>query len=98
MISDRRSAVFPKTRVVWVTELSSTNRTTLVPLKCSSILAVALVQHPCAAGYSGCGGVIARAVQLSSGWVAGLPSMSGGRIAVTGRQKLYVYLASQHAI
>ena len=35
--------------------------------------------------------------QAASGAVAGLPSVSPERIAVTGRQKLYVYLAS-HAL
>src|SRR5215472_13008134 len=37
-------------------------------------------------------------VQFGSAGVSGLPSVSAARIAVTGRQKLYVYLASQQAI
>src|SRR5262245_38230520 len=96
MISARRSSVFSKTRVVPLIELSSAKWTMLVPLKCSSILAVALVQHPCAAGYSGCAGVVARLLQPGSAVVNGLPPPA--RIAVTGRQKLYLYLASQQAI
>ena len=42
----------------------------------------------CAAGYSGCGGVARSGVQVGSGSVAGLPSVSAAGMAVTGRQKL----------
>src|SRR5499425_2757366 len=49
-------------------------------------------------GYSGCIGVSMNGVQLGSRSVASLPSASPLRMAVTGRQKLYVYLASNTAI
>src|SRR5258706_4277350 len=49
-------------------------------------------------GYSGCMGVSMNGVQLGSRSVASLPSASPLRIAVTGRQRLYVYLASNTAI
>src|SRR5437763_385489 len=39
-----------------------------------------------------------RGNQLGSASVSGLPSVSAARMAVTGRQKLYVYLASQQAM
>src|SRR5215470_18998011 len=39
-----------------------------------------------------------RGVQFGSASVSGLLSVSAARMAVTGRQKLYVYLASQQAI
>src|SRR5262249_56564384 len=42
----------------------------------------------CAHGYSGCIGVSAIGCQVASRSVAGLPSISAVRIAVTGRQKL----------
>src|SRR5262249_56059867 len=48
-------------------------------------------------GYSGCIGVSMNGVQLGSRSVASLPSRSPFRMAVTGRQKLYVYLASNTA-
>src|SRR5262245_671308 len=51
----------------------------------------------CAQGYSGCIGVSMNGVQLGSRSVALLPSRSPLRMAVTGRQKLYVYLASNTA-
>src|SRR6266699_3905826 len=37
-------------------------------------------------------------VHPGSGSVLGLPSVSPARMAVTGRQNMYVYFASQHAI
>src|SRR5512144_1581530 len=52
----------------------------------------------CAHGYSGCIGVSMNGVQPGSRSVALLPSMSPLRMAVTGRQRLYVYLASKTAI
>src|SRR5262249_15367236 len=48
-------------------------------------------------GYSGCIGVSMNGVQLGSRWVAWLPSRSPLRMAVIGRQRLYVYLASKTA-
>src|SRR6202040_3242484 len=48
----------------------------------------------CAHGYSGCSGVTSIGCQLGSRWVAELPSMSALRMAVTGRQNSYLYLAS----
>src|SRR6266404_9714103 len=49
-------------------------------------------------GYSGCMGVSMNGVQPGSGTVASFPSSSPLRMAVTGRQKLYVYLASKTAV
>src|SRR5262249_32033507 len=43
-------------------------------------------------------GVAIRGVQVGSALVSGLPSVSAARIAVTGRQKLYSYLASTPAM
>src|SRR5258707_9121611 len=51
-----------------------------------------------AQGYSGCVGVSPSGCQVASRSVAGLPSISPLRIAVTGRQKLKWYLASNTAI
>src|SRR5512144_2229638 len=51
-----------------------------------------------AQGYSGCNGASTSGSQPASRSVASLPSMSPLRIAVTGRQKLYWYLASKTAI
>src|SRR5882762_11138435 len=48
----------------------------------------------CAHGYSGCMGVSMNGVQAASRSVASWPSLSPLRIAVIGRQRLYVYLAS----
>src|SRR5438093_13306677 len=39
-----------------------------------------------------------KGVHAGSGSVLELPSVSTARIAVTGRQNMYVYFASQHAI
>src|SRR5438552_11248005 len=49
-------------------------------------------------GYSGCMGVSMNGVQLGSRSVASLPSTSPLRMAVIGRQRLYVYLASKTAV
>src|SRR5256885_14262366 len=51
----------------------------------------------CAHGYSGCIGVSMNGVQPGSRVVASLPSWPL-RMAVTGRQKLYWYLASNTAM
>src|SRR4030095_8731134 len=48
-------------------------------------------------GYSGCMGVSMNGVQLGARAVASLPSTSPLRMAVTGRQRLYVYFASKTA-
>src|SRR5262245_41882080 len=39
-----------------------------------------------------------KGVQAGSGSVLGFPSVSPARMAVTGRQNMYVYFASQQAI
>src|SRR5580700_15947 len=52
----------------------------------------------CAHGYSGCIGVLSMGCQAASRSVAALPSMSPLRMAVIGRQKAYLYLASMTAI
>src|SRR4030095_6664669 len=61
-------------------------------------VAIALLSVACPDGYSGWCGVAASGVQPGSASVAGLPSSSARWMAVTGRQKLNAYLASQHAI
>src|ERR1700746_1003989 len=49
----------------------------------------------CAPGYEGSAGVLpASGSQFGSATVAGLPSVSAGWIAVTGRHSWYVYFAS----
>src|SRR5262245_29754483 len=49
----------------------------------------------CAPGYDGSGAVFpASGSQFGSATVAGLPSLSASRIAVTGRQSAYAYFAS----
>src|SRR5260221_6222651 len=63
----------------------------------SSTAATAPALMQCAHGYSGCIGVSTNGTQLGSGAVASLPSLSPLRIAVTGRQKLKAYLASNTA-
>src|SRR5258705_3231530 len=52
----------------------------------------------CAQGYSGCIGVLMKGDQPRSAEVLVLPAVCSLRIAVTGRQKLYVYFASKIAI
>src|SRR4029077_516251 len=52
----------------------------------------------CAHGYSGGIGVLSIGCQVASRSVVGLPSLSPLRIAVIGRQKSYLYLASITAI
>src|SRR5689334_5493378 len=47
-----------------------------------------------APGYDGSGAVVDSGVHAGSAAVAGLPSASAARIAVTGRHRRYVYLAS----
>src|SRR3954447_11349087 len=59
-----------------------------------SILAGAALMVPCAPGYAGSRAVADSGVQFGSAVVSGLPSLSALRIAVTGRQNAYVYLAS----
>src|SRR5947209_19287549 len=49
-------------------------------------------------GYSGCPGVANSGVHAASTAVAEFQSVSALRMAVMGRQKLYVYFASQHAM
>src|SRR6266852_6092147 len=52
----------------------------------------------CPEGYSGWAGVGRSGSQFGSAASAALPALSALRIAVTGLQKLYRYLASQHAM
>src|SRR5262245_2091608 len=47
--------------------------------------------------YDGWAGVARNGAQAGSAAVSSLPSVSAARMAVTGRQKLYVYLLSQMA-
>jgi hypothetical protein len=45
--------------------------------------------------YEGFGGVLSSGVQFGSATVSGLPVWSASRMAVIGRHRLYVYLASK---
>src|SRR3954447_8426032 len=65
-----------------------------LPYVDASTLAAAALIVPCAPGYDGSGAVGDSGVQFGSATVSGLPSVSAARIAVTGRQNAYVYLAS----
>src|SRR5256885_2950980 len=49
-------------------------------------------------GYSGCIGVLMKGVHPASATIALFPLIWPLRMAVTGRQKLYAYLASNTAI
>src|SRR6516225_9321630 len=69
-----------------------------VPNAASTAAATAPLMVQCAHGYSGCIGVLSNGCQIASRSVAGLSSMSPLRIAVTGRQNSYVYLASNTAM
>src|SRR5947209_16260388 len=62
----------------------------------STVLAAAL-NVLCPDTYSGNGGVTISGCQVGSGVVAALPSVSAWGMASMGRQKVYVYLASQAA-
>jgi hypothetical protein len=46
------------------------------------------IAKPCAAGYSGCVGVVTSGSHEVSRGVSGLPSVSAARMAVDGRQAL----------
>src|SRR5438552_18615602 len=69
-----------------------------VPKKAARTAALAPLTPLWPEMYDGWAGVTRNGVQAGSAAVSGLPSVSAARIAVTGRQKLYVYLASQTAI
>src|SRR6266704_3261811 len=71
---------------------------TLPPSKSLSTVAAPPLKVLWPEVYVGNGGVANSGVQVGSAVVAGLPSMSALRIAVTGRQSWYVYLESKHAI
>src|SRR5262245_35629766 len=66
-----------------------------VPKKPASTAAPAALNVLCPDVYDGNGGVGISGVQSLSATVSGLPSVSAARMAVTGRQKLYSYFASQ---
>ena len=68
------------------------------PIAAFSTVATLAARMQCAQGYSGCIGVVTDGDQAGSRSVASLPSMSPLRIAVTGRQKSWWYLASNTAI
>src|SRR5262245_54857586 len=68
-----------------------------VPISATSTAASEAETMQWAQGYSGCIGVSMNGVQPASRVAGSLPSRPF-RIAVTGRQKLYVYLASNTAI
>ncbi len=56
------------------------------------------VEHVCPDVKSGNGGVTSSGVQDGSAAVAGLPSVSPSRTAVTGRQKLQCFFSLKQAI
>src|SRR5438874_13376050 len=64
----------------------------------SRIVAMALLFVACPDVYSGCAGVAINGVQFASPVVKSFPSKSPFMIADCGRQKLYVYFASQQAM
>src|SRR6478609_3283009 len=65
------------------------------PKKLASTSAPAALIVLCAPGYDGSAAVLTESgSQVGSATVSGLPSVSARRIAVTGRQSRYVYLAS----
>src|SRR5438067_3267826 len=66
-----------------------------VPKKAASTAADAPLTPLWPELYDGWAGVTRNGAQAVSAVVPGLPSVSAARMAVTGRQKLYLYLASQ---
>src|SRR6478672_9243424 len=68
-----------------------------VPKKAASTAAAPALLPLWPEMYDGWLGVLRYGAQVGSGAVASLPSVSAARIAVIGRQKLKVYLASQTA-
>src|SRR5262245_50486171 len=69
-----------------------------VPKNPARAVAAAAPYALCPDEYDGCAGVTISGAQVGSAAVSGLPSVSAARMAVTGRQKLYSYLASQVAM
>src|SRR6476620_3351427 len=63
-----------------------------------STLAAAPARLECPEGYSGCAEVVRNGVHVGSATVSSFPSSPAKRIAVTGRQNTYRYLASQVAM
>src|SRR5947207_5780735 len=76
----------------------ATSGMSAMPSIASMALARAELMMQCANGYSGCIGVLSIGCHVASCSVASLPSMSPLRMAVIGRQKAYLYLASMTAI
>src|SRR5262245_65132029 len=64
----------------------------------SSTAAIAAEVMQWAHGYSGCNGVLMSGSQSGTRLTAPPPCMSPFRMAVIGRQKLYVYFASKTVI
>src|SRR5450759_4572179 len=77
--------------------LEVTVNSTLSPKKDSRTVTAALLTPEWAEGYSWKYGVTSSGSHPASGFVSGLPSSAACAIAVTGRQKLNVVLASQTA-
>src|SRR5262245_50727556 len=72
--------------------------TSAVPSIASIAAATVELTRQCAHGYSGCIGVLSIGCHAASRSVVALPSISPLRIAVTGRQNAYLYLASIRTI
>src|SRR5207342_3478317 len=81
--------------LVYLLRLSSVASMRSVPRPHRNVAAAAADRTLCVEGYSGCSGVGSKGIQLASGTVAGLPSISPRGIAVTGRQNRYLYFAFQ---
>src|SRR5436309_1642272 len=73
-----------------------TSKRVCSPNSFARIVVAAPLTHEWPDGYSGCAGVAKSGVQVASVVVAALPTSAVSRMAVIGRQKLNVYLASQH--
>src|SRR4051812_7397672 len=81
-----------------VGEVKVTSGMSSVPSTAAIAPAIEPLRMQCAQGYSGCVGVVAIGCHEGTRSVVGLLSMSPLRIAVTGRQNSYLYLASNTAI
>src|SRR5262245_47063105 len=83
----------------WVSPFTSSdvrlNATVSVPKKSARTAAAAPLIPPCAETHDGWLAVLFSGSQLGSATVSGLPSWSASWTAVTGRHRLYVYLASK---
>src|SRR6476659_4717834 len=80
----------------WKARLSTASGIPAVPKNPATNVVTAPVTQPCPDGYSGWGGVALNDCQDASCCKSEVPPPA--KIAVTGRQKLYLYLPSQQPI